>query len=218
VRGGKATRIQPDKDALIPPDRRAVLADLDGLISETVGLRLAELAASVPSEHAVVEIGAYKGKSTCYLAEGARIAGSVVVAVDPWKLPGNTPGRFHFTEARPAFEAQVERVGLGDWIVAVTAFSTVAASGWVRATGGRPIGLLYIDGSHLYADVRADFEAWFPHVANGGLIVFDDYDTPKNPGVKRFVDELRADDALRAPDSLQLWDFFTPPLAIVRKR
>jgi predicted O-methyltransferase YrrM len=196
----------------IDTSRRELLASLDGLISEGVGLRLMELAASVAAEQAIVEIGSFKGKSTCYLAEGSRQgSGTGVWAIDPWELPGNEPGRHRFDQARPAFEEQVSRAGLRDWIIAIPAFSTVAAASWTRGTGGRPIGMLYIDGSHLYADVRADFEAWLPLLVDGGIIAFDDYRTPRNPGVERFVDELHAGDTLVG------WDFFTPPLAIARK-
>jgi predicted O-methyltransferase YrrM len=50
--------------------------------------------------------------------------------------------------------------------------ATVAA---VRAAlAGRPIDLLFIDGDHAYAGVRADFELYAPLVRPGGLIAFHD--------------------------------------------
>lgn len=195
-------------------DRRGQLAGLEGLISEQVGLRLAGLAAAVPDGQAIVEVGSFKGKSTCYLAEGSRHgAGVPVFAVDPWELPGNPNGKHGFAQAttRERFHEQITRLGFEDLIVPVTSFSVVAAGVWQRGTSGRPIGLLYIDGSHTYSDVRADVEAWTPHLALGAIVVFDDYQTPRNPGVTRLVDELQQQDGWDA------WDFETPPLAVCRR-
>ena len=193
--------------ALITAKRRKELAALDGLVSEATGLRLAELAALVPANQVIVEIGSYKGKSGCYLAEGARRGlGAMVFCIDPWDLEGNVSGRFGFAALATfeAFAAQVASVKLDSQVTAIPEFSPRAASGWRL-----PIGLLYIDGSHLYEDVRADYRAWALRVAVGGAMAFDDYDTPRNPGVKRVVDYIRNHNA-----TWQGWDFATPPLAI----
>jgi hypothetical protein len=37
-----------------------------------------------------------------------------------------------------------------------------------------PIDLLFIDGSHVYEDVRRDYEDWAPKVRAGGCIAFHD--------------------------------------------
>ena len=37
------------------------------------------------------------------------------------------------------------------------------------------VWFVFIDGSHEYAAVRADAEAWLPHVRPGGLVAFHDY-------------------------------------------
>jgi len=186
------------------------LAELAGLIAPETGLRLAELASHVPADMAIVEVGSYRGKSTCYLAAGARAGrGAHVYAHDAWDLPGNIGGR-HVYDAptrRDEFDAQVASMRLSDRVTAVQCFSQDAAAAWA----GPPIGLLFIDASHEYADVRDDFAAWTVHVPAGGRVVFDDYDTPRNPGVKRFVDEMRSDPAWDD------WDFDRPPLAICRR-
>lgn len=53
---------------------------------------------------------------------------------------------------------------------------------------GRPINLLFIDGSHLYEDVRRDYEIYSPMVR--GIIAF--HDIAGELGVNRFWDELQA--------------------------
>lgn len=184
--------------------RAQMLAGLTGLISEEVGNRLAELARDVPRSLAIVELGSFKGKSTAYLAEGARLGHHAHVwAVDPWDLPGNPSGRHGFASfgVMEKFYEQLGSMSLLEGVSAIREFSTVFASFWK----GPQVGLLYIDGSHVYSDVKEDYEAWSPHLASGATVVFDDYDTEKNPGVKKFVDEL----------GLPV-DLDVPPLAIVR--
>lgn len=187
----------------------AGLADLEGLVSEQVGLRLAELAADVPTDLAIVELGAYKGRSTCYLAAGAQAGeGAHVWSIDAWDLPGNVSGRHGYArrDVRSIYDTQLAKVGVERQVTPLRARATQAARSWED-----PVGLLFIDASHLYEDVKADFEAWAPHVTAGGLVVFDDYHTKRNPGVTQFVDELREDPQWSA------WEFAPMPLAITRR-
>lgn len=191
-------------------ERADDLVQLTGLISEEVGLRLLELAATVPNDEAVVEIGSFKGKSTCYLATG--YTGSAgVFAVDPWDLPGNANGKHKFAslDVLVTFHFQIAEMGLSTKVRPIRQFSREAAAEWNPKLR---IGMLFIDGSHLYDDVRLDFDAWSPFVAADGIIAFDDYQTAKNPGVTRFVDELRQGEACYD------WDDTIPPLIASRKR
>lgn len=165
------------------------LAQLAGLISPEVGETLANLAAAVPADQAVVEVGSFKGKSTCYLAAGAKDGhGARVWAVDPWDLKGNVTGRFGFAEptTREAFDAQIRAMRFATRITPLQGFSTDVAASW----DGPRIGLLFIDGDHAAASVRSDFEAWRPHLAYNAIVVFDDLDTPKNPGVRIALEAL----------------------------
>jgi len=175
----------------IPEDRLKMLAALEGLISDEMGLRLAELAATVPADEVIVECGSYKGKSGCYLAEGAQCGnGAKVWCIDPWNLAGNITGRFGFAEedTMKAFCSQVGSTGLGERITAFRAFGADAGKEWT----GRPVGLLHIDSHHTYEGVMGDFTAWEPHLAPGAIVCFDDYDSEKkcNRGVTEAVNEL----------------------------
>ena len=167
------------------------IAELDGLMNPGIGPELYRLAKIVPVGQAIVELGSFKGKSTAYLAQGAKDGNEVpVYAVDPWDLAGNVYGKHGFTrpEVREAFEAQLKKVRLWGRVTQVQAFSTDYADVY----DGPPVGLLFIDGDHRYEPVKADFEAWEPLLASGAVVAFDDYDTKPNPGVARFVGELAA--------------------------
>lgn len=173
-----------------------LLSELEGLIPTEVGEALYEHASRVDPDFAIVEVGSYKGKSTCYLGAGARAGrGAHVWAVEPWDLPGNVTGRFGFAQeaTKKAFFRQVKEMGLEDQITAIQAFGVDAASDW----DGPRVGLLYIDGDHAAPSVRADFEAWRKHLAPAATVVFDDLDTKRNPGVRRVIDDLRRRGILR---------------------
>ena len=164
------------------------LDELVGLVPEEVGWRLAELAALVPPGQVIVEVGSFKGKSTCYLASGAQNA-VPIYAVDPWDSKGNVTGRFGFAErsTREKFNEQVRAMGFEEKIIPIQGFSKNVAENWVET---RRIGLLFVDGDHHERSVLEDVEAWSPFLSHDALIVLDDLDTPRNPGVKRAADKL----------------------------
>lgn len=194
----------------IPKARQALLANLEGLVSDESGLRLAELASRVPANEVIIEIGSYRGKSGCYLAEGAkRGKGAKVFCIDAWGLPGNETGRFGFANPLTfeAFQAQVKLAGFESDITPVNDFGADAGRKWVHPP---MVGLLFIDGNHTYVDVTADLSAWRPHLAKGSVVVFDDYASPKkcNRGVTVAVDELARRGEWRE------WELHKPPLAV----
>ena len=56
---------------------------------------------------------------------------------------------------------------------------------------GAPIALLHVDAD-LYESYMEVLVKFFPLVAPGGVVLFDEYDEPKWPGAKRAVDEYFA--------------------------
>jgi predicted O-methyltransferase YrrM len=160
-------------------------------------MTLYRIAATLRENAIVVEIGSWVGVSTCYIGCGLRSArGGHIHAVDTfigstiddqayqaWKktveeMGGTTLNRFN---------EHIEHFGLGALTTPLVASSVEAAINW----RGGLIDFLYIDGDHVYESVRADFEAWFPHMATNSIIAFHDYDE-RHPGVSRLVDEVLA--------------------------
>lgn len=182
------------------------LATLEGLVTPEVGEALAQLASVVPADEAIVELGSFKGKSTCYLAAGSKSRlGAKVFAVDPWDTDGNVTGRFGFADpsTRERFNEQVRSMRFASRVTALQGFSIDIAKQW----DGPWVGLLFIDADHAEASVRADFEAWKPNLRDGATVVFDDYLSPRNPGVRQAVDSLDLDNLHVEADWLAVGTF-----------
>lgn len=151
-------------------------AELEGLVTAAEGALLAELAAGVEAPLAIVEIGSYTGKSTCFLLEANQSA--PVVAVDLWDLhlPGERKkGRrnkhkyeikFNSAAALALFRERTNGAPNLTWI---RGESAQVAKAW-----SEPIGLLFIDGGHDFASVKADFLGWAGNVVPGGWVAFHD--------------------------------------------
>jgi predicted O-methyltransferase YrrM len=69
----------------------------------------------------------------------------------------------------PEFLANLARCGVSRYVTPVQGWSSEVAREW-----NREIHMLFIDGSHRYEDVLADFENFLPHVAPGGVIALHD--------------------------------------------
>jgi predicted O-methyltransferase YrrM len=150
---------------------------------------LVRLAERVDREHAIVEIGNYRGRSTVALALGAKLGnGAQVYSVDPHlEFTGPRGGRFGREDQQHLY-ANLARAGVGALVSVVGLESRAVAESW----RGPSVGLLFIDGDHHYEGVRADFAAWEPHLARGAIIAFDDSDFAD---VARAIAELERDPA-----------------------
>ena len=170
--------------------------DVPGLVTAEAGAFLTARARLVPPELLIVEIGAFRGRSTCFLADGAkRGQGAKVLSIDPWDLAGNLPGRNGRFIARPNQADQDEHLracGLRDQVTSLQGFSHSVP------LPAEKIGLLWIDGAHDFENVSRDVARWAPLVAPGGAMIFDDVGT-WHPGVDRVVKAIRQRSAEWAP-------------------
>lgn len=56
-----------------------------------------------------------------------------------------------------------------------------------------PFDLIFIDAEHTYDETRADILAWWPHLAENGIMVGHDFSTRNYKGVTQAVEELFGD-------------------------
>lgn len=133
----------------------------------------------------IVEIGSFHGRSTIALALGSQEGnGAPVYAIDPYVSftgplggqfgPGDKIGFFR----NLLFTATAPQV----WVIHLP--SVQASRAWQE-----PIALLWIDGDHSYAGVKADFALWSPFVIPGGVVAFHDSLDPRL-GVHQLIGEI----------------------------
>lgn len=177
------------------------LDSVQGYLHPMEGFALMNLAAHADAEGAVVEIGSFMGRSTCWLASGLKVSGRSpgerIFAVDHFRgSPEHQTGGTHECAAvvqrgttLDTFNENLRRAGVEQQVTPLVSDSLSAAAAW-SAQGWGPIRLVFIDGDHSYEASKADFEAWSPHVPVGGLVAM--HDIGAWPGVTRYYEELVA--------------------------
>jgi predicted O-methyltransferase YrrM len=153
-----------------------VVDSIEGWLPLSEAKWLFSVAHSLPKHANIVEIGSYKGRSTCCLALGCRGSERRVFAVDSFDGGPDLPK----ADSLPSFLQNLESCGLTNYVEAIVGLSGHVAKSW-----SKPIHFLFVDGSHQYEDVKADFAAFFPHVAPGGMVAFHDVINEGFPGVLR---------------------------------
>lgn len=144
------------------------------------------LVEQVPIGGTMAELGCYKGRSLCSIAEQVKTRGIQVEAVDTW----------HYDpDALAEFNDNLIRFGVMGNILSLKKRSVEAAEYF--AHNGQTFDLVFIDTPHDYASVIADLRAWLPLVKPGGIIAGHDY-CPQWPGVAKALDEMFGQVDLRA--------------------
>jgi predicted O-methyltransferase YrrM len=167
-------------DVLVDEIDRIVL-DVHGWLDPFEGRLLFRLAQEADPAGAIVEIGSWQGRSTIWLAAGAKAGrGARVAAVDPHR---GTYLREGDETTEPALRRNLARAGVDDQVDVIVATSEAAAATWER-----PVSLLWIDGDHEYESVRRDLLRWEEHLLPSAVVAL--HDTFMWPGPERVVDEL----------------------------
>jgi MMP 1-O-methyltransferase len=156
-------------------------ADVEGWLSDAQGRALFNAAAASTGQGAIVEIGSWKGRSTTWLASGARLAGRCVYAIDPHRLSREDPHAATLDE----FRVNLARNNLAAAVEPLIMTSEEAST---RIAG--PVELLFIDGDHSYDGVRRDAELWLPRLMDGGTVMFHDVATAAYTGPRRIVRQM----------------------------
>jgi Methyltransferase domain len=138
------------------------LRTIPGTLPESVGALLADLAGQVPAELAIIDIGAGRGRSTCYLAFGARNGGGahVYAADTAWDRRGQQLAWL-----------SVRQEGLRGQVTLLDGAAEEAAANWE----GPKVALLHVAGDEF--DRKTAVAAWRRHFVDRALIAWRDGDT-----------------------------------------
>ncbi len=170
------------------PDVKGFLPDDEGLYLHSLGLSAARLGP-------LLEIGSYCGRSTIWLARAAAALETVVFAVDHHRgSEEHQPGEaFHDDEltnadgdfdSLPAFRRNLASHGVEGSVIPIITDAGTLAKHWPAS----PLGMVFIDGGHSLAAALADYRAWAPRLAPGGILAIHDvFPTPATGGQAPFT-------------------------------
>lgn len=169
-----------------------------GFLDEREGMALVT-AAEVATRRGLgplVEIGAYLGRSSLFLAAGllrALEGGAppcILLSVDHHRGSEEMQAGWEYHDASlvdpatgqmdslPRFRANVWGAGAEDVVVAV-----VGDSARIAAALTGPVGMVFIDGGHGAEVAWADYRGWTPRLVPGGLLAIHDvFADPRDGG------------------------------------
>jgi MMP 1-O-methyltransferase len=137
-----------------------------------------------------LEIGAWCGKSALYLGAAAESTDSVLYSLDHHHgSEENQVGWEHFDPSLvdpvdgrlntlPCWQRTIANAGLEETVIGLVGHSSVIARHFAQ-----PLDLLFIDGGHAHDVAWADYVAWTPKIAVGGmLLIHDVFPDPKDGG------------------------------------
>ena len=170
-----------------------------------------EVALELPDGATVVEVGVWCGRSLSYLDFALRRAGKTkcrLFGVDAW------PDGYGARDGSPIDEA-IQRVGGGSlyvWAMSemlrfipehLAHFNLIRSDSCAASMmfPVRSVDMIFIDGSHEYADVLDDLAAWEPALKRHGIFAGHDYDHahPKHSEVVRAVDDFIGKERVTMP-------------------
>ncbi|RZM05403.1 MAG: class I SAM-dependent methyltransferase, partial [Pedobacter sp.] len=138
---------------------------------------LYHFATTVPHGGTIVEIGSWKGKSTYCLARGLKKG--KVFAIDPFDASGEGGSAEIYQQGQgnqpllKGFKNHMRKLRVLGKINILKGYS----KDFVNQID--QINLLFIDGDHSQEGAEFDFRSYSPAIANGGYLLFHDYDASR---------------------------------------
>ena len=174
---------------------RKLSRPVDGWLTRDEEAVLFRLAAAVPREQCIVELGSWFGRSAILLG-GASLKGrgAPVFAVDLFRAAGLAQEVYEARAGEAAkdflqrFLDNMRGAGLERKVTAIRSSTAELGQKWT----GPPVGLLFIDADHSYEGVSQDWAGWVNRFGPAAKVAFHDYENPAYEGVTRFVNERLA--------------------------
>lgn len=134
----------------------------------------------------IVEIGAFKGKSTSFMASYIKNFNVNFYVVDNWKGSDEHQSLGNIKNLFEEFKSNMEQCELLD-VIKIVKKDSVEASALFEDNF---FDFVFIDAAHDYVNVKNDINAWYPKVKKNGIIGGDDYSLECWPEVVKAADEI----------------------------
>jgi hypothetical protein len=137
-----------------------------------------------------VEIGLWKGKSITFMAEKVKEMNYKLklIGIDTFEGTTDVPSLMADPNIQNGTLLDTYFKNIGPVKEYITTIVGDSHAEYIEFEN-ESIDVLFIDGDHSYAAVKADIELWFPKVKMGGIISGHDFGTHA-PGVIQAVKEL----------------------------
>lgn len=175
--------LRPDQMRTLD-DIPKVLGNLPGMLLRAEGMELAAAASQTPADTWIVEVGSFKGLSTCYIGLGSKLGRSnPVAAIDTWTRPYTLFGQVksgRTTRAQlgdkntlPGFVNAIRHAGLERIVKPHEGLSLDVADEW---NPRQRVSMLFFDASKNPRFIRNDAVAWLPYCIPGAWVGWHDND------------------------------------------
>jgi len=166
------------------------LDSVKGFLAPEEGEALYQYALSAAALGPCLEVGSYCGKSTVYLGEACKQAGTILFAVDHHRgsEEHQLGEEYHDPELFDAecgkmdsfreFRRTLSCAQLENTVVPIVAPSLIASRAWTT-----PLSMVFIDGGHSMEAALNDYRSWAGHIKRGGwLAIHDVFPNPADGG------------------------------------
>ncbi|MEK7433802.1 MAG: class I SAM-dependent methyltransferase [Cyanobacteriota bacterium] len=153
------------------------IKEVEGYLVEGEDRVLFEKAKNLPDYSTIIEIGSFKGKSSVAMGYACEGTNKLIYCIDPWIAETYFEGTKHEKEdIYNIFLKNRNDNNLQDYLIDIKDYSTVIMPNW-KEIYKKPADLVFIDGDHSFKGVTNDFIVAYPHVKEGGMMIFQDVAT-----------------------------------------
>lgn len=151
---------------------------IEGWLSIEVMDLFIRILKTLPEGSNLLEIGSWKGRSTTLLALSMP-KNSKLYSLDPFSGSQEHKHLYGKVDTFQDYQKNLKANNIENLVYPIKSTTKDLIKNPIKQ-----INFLFIDGSHEYTDVLADFKYWFPLVNDHGWIAFHDY---KWQGVKKVI-------------------------------
>lgn len=130
---------------------------------------LFDLAGSTPNPGDILEVGAFKGRSTAALGFACLGTMRKVHTIDTFRGRSSNTDEMGDEFYLGEFLKNMDECGLIGVVCPMVGYSQEYWRAW-----DKPLAMLFLDGGHNYETARGDLDAFFPWLRPGGILAMHD--------------------------------------------
>jgi MMP 1-O-methyltransferase len=148
---------------------------IEGWLNPLEGVSLYKFVEQSPNPN-IVEVGSWKGKSTAWLLVAAKVHTKHLFVIDHFRGSSeHQKGLPNGINTYPEFCKNIETIkteyDIPNRHLSVMKMNSLDAA---KRFKDESVGMIFIDASHEYEDIKSDLQAWIPKICPEGIIAVHD--------------------------------------------